>query len=167
MGHRAVLAVHRDRRCRSEPISSQRLIEPVEQPRARLDRRDVELLVMGVCALAVDAEAVEGCGMRRGEIAVGAAAGERRRAARSRVSAASVLGVFVKRVRRRCSSRRADGSVRRSPSRVTPSVREVDAEDLRHQLVGVGHASARACRPRHRPLRRSRSAWCRRGPRRH
>ncbi len=31
---------------------------------------------MGVCALAVDSEAVEGRGMRRGEIAVGTAAGE-------------------------------------------------------------------------------------------
>ena len=30
---------------------------------------------MGVRALAVDAEAIEGCGVRRGEIAVGAAAG--------------------------------------------------------------------------------------------
>ena len=55
--------------------SSQRLVQPMQQPRPRFDRRNIELLVMGMRALAVDAEAVERRGMRCGEIAVGAAAG--------------------------------------------------------------------------------------------
>ncbi|MCS3519122.1 hypothetical protein AB7M56_005950 [Bradyrhizobium elkanii] len=54
----------------------QRLIEAIEEPGARLDRRNVELLIMRMGALAVDAETVEGCGMRRGEIAVRAATAE-------------------------------------------------------------------------------------------
>ncbi len=37
---------------------------PVQQPRPRLDRGDVHLLVMGMRALAVDAEPVERGGMR-------------------------------------------------------------------------------------------------------
>src|SRR5207253_10703919 len=55
--------------------SSQRLVQPVQQPRPRLDRGDVDLLVMGMRAFAVDAEPVERRRVRRGEIAVGAAAG--------------------------------------------------------------------------------------------
>lgn len=59
-----------------ERRSLQRLIEAIEEPGARLDRRNVELLIMRMGALAVDAETVEGCGMRRGEIAVRAATAE-------------------------------------------------------------------------------------------
>ena len=55
--------------------SSQGLIQPMQQPRPRLDRRDVDLLIMGVRALAINAETVERCRMRRGEVAIGAAAG--------------------------------------------------------------------------------------------
>src|SRR3954463_8084379 len=55
--------------------SSQRLIEAIEQPCARFERRDIELLIMGVCALAVDAEPVERAGVGSGEIAVRAASG--------------------------------------------------------------------------------------------
>src|SRR5438105_10362867 len=47
----------------------------MEQPRARFERRDIELLVMGVRALAVDAEPVERRGVGGGEITVRAAAG--------------------------------------------------------------------------------------------
>src|SRR5260370_25989251 len=70
---------HRMMRCglydHGRQCSSQRLVQPVQQPGARLDRGEVHLLVMGMCTLAVDAEAVEGCGQWRGEIAVRAAAG--------------------------------------------------------------------------------------------
>src|ERR1700694_5882051 len=47
----------------------------MQQTRPRLDRRYVYLLVMGMRALAVNAEAVERRRMRCGEIAVGTAAG--------------------------------------------------------------------------------------------
>src|SRR3954466_12923334 len=47
----------------------------MEQPRARFERRDIELLVMCVRALAVDAEPVERRGVGGGEITVRAAAG--------------------------------------------------------------------------------------------
>src|SRR4051812_43951931 len=47
----------------------------MEQPRARFERRDIELLIMRVRALAVDAEPVERRGVGGGEITVRAAAG--------------------------------------------------------------------------------------------
>src|SRR3954454_13903648 len=47
----------------------------MEQPRARFERRDIELLIMGVRALAVDAEPVERRGVGGGEVTVRAAAG--------------------------------------------------------------------------------------------
>src|SRR5689334_19587416 len=47
----------------------------MEQPRAWRERRDIELLIVGVRTLAVDAESVERCGVRGGEVAVRAAAG--------------------------------------------------------------------------------------------
>src|SRR5215470_12422638 len=51
--------------------SSQRLVQPVQQPRPRLDRGNIELLVMGMRAFAVDAEPVKGRRQRCGKIAVG------------------------------------------------------------------------------------------------
>src|SRR5690242_16896950 len=47
----------------------------MEQSRTWLERGDVELLIMGVRALAVDTEPVERTGVGRSEIAVRAAAG--------------------------------------------------------------------------------------------
>src|SRR3954462_13048930 len=47
----------------------------MEQPRARFERRDIELLIMSVCALAVNAEPVERRGVGGGEITVRTAAG--------------------------------------------------------------------------------------------
>ena len=41
-------AARRDRRYRAAESSSQRLVQPVQQPRPRLDRGDVHLLVMGM-----------------------------------------------------------------------------------------------------------------------
>src|ERR1700680_302252 len=41
--------------------SSQRLVQPMQQPRPRFERRNVDLLVMGMRTLSIDTEAVEGC----------------------------------------------------------------------------------------------------------
>src|SRR5258708_27953969 len=69
------------------------------QPRPRLDRRNIHLLVMGMRALAVDAEAVERCGVRCGKIAVGAAAGRGIHEIKTDFGGER-LGMFVKRCAR-------------------------------------------------------------------
>ncbi|MGY3034188.1 hypothetical protein ACVIIV_003358 [Bradyrhizobium sp. USDA 4354] len=78
------------------PGLSQRLIEAVQQPRARFNRRDVELLIIRMRALAVEAKAVKGRGMRRGEIAIGAAAAERVEQLEAKLGG-ELFGVCVKR----------------------------------------------------------------------
>src|SRR5262249_18048343 len=57
------------------PLLLQRFEQPVEQSRSRRNRGYLDLLVVGVPAAAIDAEAVEGRRQRGREVAVGAAAG--------------------------------------------------------------------------------------------
>ncbi len=57
-------------RSREMARSSQRLTEAIEQSCPRLERGDLELHVVGLRALAVDAEPIKRCGVACREIAV-------------------------------------------------------------------------------------------------
>ena len=66
---------------------------------------------MGMRALAIDAEPIQRRGMRRGEIAVGAAAG--RRIDQVETDSTAIFPAYRRVAARRCRFRKAGGSTRR------------------------------------------------------